>query len=295
MFSVQSRCILLNYEKIKRLKFHLKFKSFLLYSYISKYLTLQTIDGIIVNVRYGLELKGRCFMKSYNGTSDVGNIFVISGNSHPACLVQADIETRIKDNTKIFVITNEGENEYTKHCEVLQGKQVSISEFDGASLENRYNIFEITDSDRLQADFTDKLRNTLTCILENIQSANGKKAIYLNNIYPFLDSGKTGKCIKLLAELFKNANRYDCSVIVFNWKPDDFTKRYRDDDTDYTTSILSNVKMYIVTSIQDSKDMKIVSDVFHLTENEENTLKALKSNEGMRISGKNYDLISWQE
>lgn len=31
-------------------------------------------------------------MEIYNGTSDVGNIFVISENSHPADLVQAEIE-----------------------------------------------------------------------------------------------------------------------------------------------------------------------------------------------------------
>lgn len=234
-------------------------------------------------------------MEIYNGTSDIGNIVIVSENSHPAHLVQADIETRIKNDTKIFVITSEGENEYTKHCEALQGKQVSISEFDGASLENQYNIFEITDSDRLQSDFADKLFNTLTGILKNIQSTEGMKAVYLNNIYPFIDNDKTGKCIKLLARLFKTAKRYNCSVIVFNWKPDDFTKQYRDDDTDYTTGILNNVKTYIITSIQDYEDMRIVSDVFHLTENEEKTVKALKSNEGMRISGKNYDLISWQE
>lgn len=229
-------------------------------------------------------------MEIYNGTSDVGNIFVISENSHPADLVQAEIEKRIKDGTKIFVITNEGENEYTKHCEALRGKQVSISAIDNTSLENQYNIFEITDDDCLRSDFADMMYNALTCILKNIQSTKGKKAIYLNNIYSIY---KTGKCIKLLAKLFKTAIRYDCSVIVFNWKPIDFTKRYHDDDTDYTTGILSNVKTYIITSIQTYENMRIVSDVFHLTENEEKSLKSLKSNEGMCISDKTYNLISW--
>ena len=71
-------------------------------------------------------MKGMFFMKSYNGTSDVGNIFIISENTHPACLVQAEIETRIKDNTKIFLISNEGENEYIEHCKALQGEQISL-------------------------------------------------------------------------------------------------------------------------------------------------------------------------
>ncbi|MCI8404310.1 MAG: hypothetical protein HFE49_05350 [Clostridia bacterium] len=235
-------------------------------------------------------------MKLYERTSDVGNIFVVSENSHPAGLVQADIEMRIKDDTKVFLITSEGENEYTKHCEGLQGKQESISDVDKDSLKNQYNIFEITDNDRLQSDFADKLYNALNVIWEDIQAAKGKKAIYFNNIYMFFDSKyQSSDCIELLVRIFKEAIRYDCSIIVFNWKSVDFTQQYNYNNTDYTSNIFNNVNTYIITAIQDYKNIRIVSDVFHLTEKEENLLRLLKSNEGMCISDKGYDLISWEK
>ncbi len=235
-------------------------------------------------------------MKSYNGTSDVGNIFIISENTHPACLVQAEIETRIKDNTKIFLISNEGENEYIEHCKALQGEQISLLNIDSSSLKNSYTVLDIVDSDRLQADFSDRLYNALHTIWEKVQSESGKSAIYLNNIYSFFDAGyRTSECINLLVNIFSKAKQNNCSIVVFNWKPVDFTKKYGDGDIDYTSKIFNNVMTFVITAIQDYENMRIISDVFHLTENEENLLKSLKSNEGMSIANQSYELIYWEK
>lgn len=205
------------------------------------------------------------------------NIFVISESSQPVCLVQTELEARIKNGTKIFIITNEGENEYNEyanHCETL---------------------LSISADDRLQADFEDKLYNALSTIWKTIKSSSGEKAIYLNNIYSFFDDRyKTNKCAELLVDIFKNARKYDCSIIVFNWKPIDFTTiysaLYRDNGTNYISIILNNVQTFVITSIQSRDNMRIVSEVFRLTANEEKTIQSLKPNEGMRIFDNRYML-----
>ncbi len=235
-------------------------------------------------------------MKKYNGSTDIGNILLISSKSHPVCLVQSEITERVKENTKIYFITNEGTDDYIKHCKDLNGEYKNLSNIDISSLDSQYIILDITEEDCHNEKFLDNLYNILKCIWEDVQSKPGEKAIYLNNLYIFFDERyKTNDIVQLLLEMFCEARRYECSIIVFNWKPIDFTNRYCDenDSVDYTSKILGNIKTFILTIIENNEDMKIISDVFHLTEKEEKALQALKTNEGMIISDNVYDWICW--
>ncbi len=89
--------------------------------------------------------------------------------------------------------------------------------------------------------------------------------------------------------------KYDCSIVIFYWKPTDYTSRYFDADChiDYTSNILSQIETSIITTLDSTEDVKIVSDVFHLTEIEEKEILSLNENEGMLIFNNKYELIHW--
>lgn len=234
-------------------------------------------------------------MKKYDASIDKGNTILISSKSHPSCLVQKEISQKIED-TKIYFITNEGADDYIKHCKDLGGECKTLSDIDDTSFKTPYTVLDITDNERLQNDFSDKLYNALKCIWVDIQSVQGKKTIYLNNLYLFFDERyRSNKTVELLLEIFKNGKKYGCSIVIFNWKPIDCRSRYFDADNhiDYTASVLSQFKSAIITAIDDTKDIQIVSDVFHLTEKEEKEILSLNENEGMLIFSNKYELVCW--
>lgn len=225
-----------------------------------------------------------------------GNTLIISSKSYPVSLVQFEITESIKENSKVYFITNEGVDDYINHCKDLYGEYRDLSDIDNASFKTPYTILDIAEASYQRDDFSDKLYNALDFIWKDIQSASGKKVIYLNNIYLFFDKRyKNDKTIKLLLNIFRNGKKYDCSIVIFNWKPTDYTSRYFDADChiDYTSNILSQIETSIITTLDSTEDVKIVSDVFHLTEIEEKEILSLNENEGMLIFNNKYELIHW--
>lgn len=234
-------------------------------------------------------------MKKYDASIDKGNTILISSKSHPSSLVQKEISQKIED-TKIYFITNEGADDYIKHCKDLGGECKTLSGIDDTSFKTPYTVLDITDNERLQNDFSDKLYNALKCIWADIQSVQGKKTIYLNNLYLFFDERyRSAETVELLLEIFKNGKKYGCSIVIFNWKTTDFRNRYFDADShiDYTANVLSQMKSAVITALDSTEDIQIVSDVFHLTEKEEKEILSLNEKEGMLIFSNKYELVCW--
>lgn len=235
-------------------------------------------------------------MKRYDTRTDMGNVLIISSKSHPTYWVQKEISEKIK-NTKIYFITNEGADDYVKHCKDLGGEYKSLLDIHADAFKTNYTILNITDRERFQNDFSDMLYNALNYIWFDIQSTQGKKTIYLNNFYLFFDKRyKSQKTIELLLTIFQQAKKYECSIVIFNWKSIDFGTSYFDTDLyiNYTKKILNQIDSTIITAIDSIEDMKIISDVFHLTEKEEKDISSLNENEGILISDNKYEFISWK-
>lgn len=68
-----------------------------------------------------------------------GNTLIISSKSHPVSLVQFKITESIKENSKVYFITNEGADDYINHCKDLYGEYRDLSDIDNTSFK-RLNV-----------------------------------------------------------------------------------------------------------------------------------------------------------